>query len=168
MRIFRVLPILGLLFGAHASPLESREPASHPLDARAPLDVCANVNVDLAVPDSLGTLTTVGRIDVCLCLSALPLFLKTNNVAIVAVQTASESVVTDILTKIIIGTAPNAHCVYPDHSTPICINGNPCGFQCTDGFTPYPPQYPTTCVCDAPNIVCNGKCVPPGSCLPFL
>ncbi|KAI0300653.1 hypothetical protein B0F90DRAFT_1629408 [Multifurca ochricompacta] len=95
--------------------------------------------------------------DVCLCLSALPLFLETNVVAILAVTIAGKSVVTDILTNLIIGAAPNAHCVYPDHSTPICINGNPCGFQCTDGFTPYPPQYPTTCVCNAPYMVCNGQ-----------
>ncbi len=60
MRLFRVLPILSLLFGARASSLESREPAAHPLDARDLLDVCASVNVELVVPNLLGVLTAVG------------------------------------------------------------------------------------------------------------
>ena len=47
MRLFHVLPILSLFFGARASSLGSREPAAHPLDARDLLDVCALVNTDV-------------------------------------------------------------------------------------------------------------------------
>jgi hypothetical protein len=62
MRLSRVIPALSLLFGARASSLDSREPASHPLDVRDLLDVCASINTELAVPDLLGVLTAVGVI----------------------------------------------------------------------------------------------------------
>ncbi|KAI9439296.1 hypothetical protein H4582DRAFT_2076001 [Lactarius indigo] len=164
MRLFRALPVLGLLFGARASSLQSREPAAHPLDERDLLDVCASVNTELVVPNILGILTAVGVIDVCLCLSALPLFLKTNVVALLGVTIAGEPVVTDILTNIILGNAPGSNCKYPMHSKPACIDRNPCRFTCTDGFTSFPPSNPTSCVCKAPKVVCNGKCVAPGAC----
>jgi hypothetical protein len=64
--------------------------------------------------------------------------------------------------------AANSNCVYPDYSTPACVNGlngNTCGFQCTDGFTASPPENPATCACEAPSVVCNGQCVSAaGSC----
>ena len=60
MRLSRVLPALGLLFGVRASQLDSRVP--HTLDARDPLDVCASLNTELVVPDLLGILTAVGVI----------------------------------------------------------------------------------------------------------
>ena len=41
MRLFHVLPILSLLFGAHAFSLDSRQSNAHPLDARDFSDVCA-------------------------------------------------------------------------------------------------------------------------------
>jgi hypothetical protein len=56
MRIFHVLPIFGLLFGASASSLDSRAPVAHPLDARDTLDVCAPIDVDLQDPNLLGNL----------------------------------------------------------------------------------------------------------------
>ncbi|KAI0290225.1 hypothetical protein BC826DRAFT_1106580 [Russula brevipes] len=164
MRLFRVIPVLSLLFGARASSLESREPASHPLDVRQLLDVCANIKTDLAVPDLLGVLKAVGVVDVCLCLSALPLFLQTNVVAILAVTVAGQDVTSRILADLITGAAPSAKCQYPDHSTPACIDGNPCAFTCTDGFTAFPQGNPSECRCKLPSIVCNGKCVARGSC----
>src|ERR1700730_619350 len=62
----------------------------------------------------------------------------------------------------IAGAAPSAKCQYPDHSTPACIDGNPCAFTCTDGFTPFPQGNPSECRCRPPSIVCNGKCVDSG------
>ena len=47
---------------------------------------------------------------------------------------------------------------------PACIDGDPCGFTCTDGYTASPPENPTTCLCAAPNVICNGNCVAPGAC----
>ncbi|KAH9036469.1 hypothetical protein EDB85DRAFT_758455 [Lactarius pseudohatsudake] len=164
MRLSRALPVLSLLFGARASFLESREPAAHPLDARELLDVCASVNADIVVPDVLGILSAVGAINVCLCLSALPLFLETNIVALLAVDIAGEQVVSDILANLILGKAPESHCNYPEHGVPVCVDGNPCRFRCIDGFTPFPPSNPTMCICSTPNVICNGKCVAPGAC----
>ena len=60
MRFFRVLPALGLLFGARASQLDSRVP--HTLDTRALLDVCADISLDLIAPDLLGILTLLGLV----------------------------------------------------------------------------------------------------------
>ncbi|KAF8476343.1 hypothetical protein DFH94DRAFT_109195 [Russula ochroleuca] len=158
MRLFRVLPALSLLFGARASSsLDSRAPAPHRNDARDLLDVCASVDTNLVVPDILNILTAVGVIDVCLCLSALPLFLETNIVAILGIDIAGEPEVTKILTNLINKGAPQ-NCNYPTHSTPACINGNPCGFTCTDSFTASPPTNPTDCVCNPPSVVCNGVC----------
>ncbi|KAH9980421.1 hypothetical protein BJV74DRAFT_109935 [Russula compacta] len=164
MRLFPVLPLLSLLFGvgARASSLDSRAPVPHPLDVRDLSDVCASLDTELVVPDALGILTAVGIIDVCLCLSDIPIFIQTNVVAILAVTIAGEQVVTDALTRLIIGNAPG--CNYPAHSTPVCADGNPCGFQCTDGFTASPPGNPTDCVCPSPSVICNGQCVAAGAC----
>jgi hypothetical protein len=63
----------------------------------------------------------------------------------------------------IINAAPT-NCHYPDHSVPACVNGNPCGFQCTNGFTPSPPISPQQCKCEAPKEVCNGVCQAKGAC----
>jgi hypothetical protein len=60
--------------------------------------------------------------------------------------------------------AANSNCRYPDHSIPACVSGNSCEFSCTDGFTAFPPNNPTTCICEAPSVVCNGQCVAAGSC----
>ncbi|TFY79981.1 hypothetical protein EWM64_g4030 [Hericium alpestre] len=54
--------------------------------------------------------------------------------------------------------APKSHCTFPEHATPICLNGDPCGFDCKDGFTPFPAKKPTECVCDLPKTVCNSVC----------
>ena len=61
MHFFCVFPILSLLFGAHASSLDSRQPNAHPLDARYVTDVCGNV-AKLVVPSAQGTNIVVGKI----------------------------------------------------------------------------------------------------------
>jgi hypothetical protein len=62
MRIFLVLPIFSILFGASASSLDSRWLDAHPLDARDGLDLCAFVNADLVVGggDYLLSVGTIG------------------------------------------------------------------------------------------------------------
>jgi hypothetical protein len=63
MRLFSVLPVLGLLLGTRASSHDLREPAPHRLVVRSPIvDVCAAIQTDLVVTDSFGTLTAVGEI----------------------------------------------------------------------------------------------------------
>ncbi|KII84764.1 hypothetical protein PLICRDRAFT_45568 [Plicaturopsis crispa FD-325 SS-3] len=123
------------------------------LGRRALLDVCANVDVDLNV---LGIV--FGKIDVCLCLSAIPTFLETNVVAIAAVDLLGIADVTAALTALINAAPDHKTCHYPDHALPQCIPGSPCGFSCSDGFVPSLPQDPTQCVCPAGKKVCNGVC----------
>jgi hypothetical protein len=135
MRLFHVLPILGLLFGVSASSLDSRAPAAHPLDTRELLDVCASVNVDLQAPELLGDLLGVSGVigqfhtplstdfkvslpmlltDVCLCLSALPLFLETNVVALLGVKILGTEAITDLLTNIVRGMCYRTLKMCPD------------------------------------------------------
>ncbi|KAH9974992.1 hypothetical protein BGW80DRAFT_1251189 [Lactifluus volemus] len=165
MRLFKHLSLLGLFFGARASSLKTREPAAHPLDARELLDVCALVKTsDVDFPDQVAILSFMGII--CLCKSSLPAFIQTNPYAIVAVAEAQggASTVTSVLSDIIDLYAAISNCPYPDHSIPVCVDRNACAFKCMDGFTASPPDNPTTCVCDASSVVCNGQCVEPGSC----
>jgi len=108
-------------------------------------------------------LIPVGKIDVCLCLSDIPYFIKHDAVALLAVAFVGEASVIRILTNLVTDFAKKAVCIYPPHSTPTCAHGN-CGFNCTDGFTPSPQAKPTTCECQSPNVVCNGTCVDPSSC----
>ncbi|KAN0135193.1 hypothetical protein V8E53_007084, partial [Lactarius tabidus] len=65
----------------------------------------------------------------------------------------------------IIDNAPT-NCNYPANSVPACVDGNPCGFTCADGYTASPLDNSTECVaaCTTPNIVCNGQCVAAGAC----
>lgn len=58
----------------------------------------------------------------------------------------------------ITSSSSHSSCTYPDHGVAVCKLGNPCGFTCTDGFTPSPASHPTTCACKSPNTVCNGVC----------
>lgn len=121
----------------------------------------------------------------CLCLSALPVFLQTNVLALAAVDVAGLAKVDAIIRALVCAgwlqimhaafesltlpsqineRAPSSKCNYPDHSKPACIDGDPCRFTCEDGFMPFPMQHPTKCVCSAPSIVCNGQCVAAGAC----
>ncbi|KAH9974995.1 hypothetical protein BGW80DRAFT_1488004 [Lactifluus volemus] len=162
MHLFKFLSLLCLFFGARAlSSLKTRGPGSHPLAARELLDVCAFMSGDIIIPNAEDFYFPVGAIDVCLCTSSLPLFIQTNPIAVAAVREArgGEPTVTSILTDLINKAAAHSCCLYPDHSIPSCVDGNPCGFRCTDGFTASPPDDPTTCICEAPLVVCNGQCV---------
>jgi hypothetical protein len=59
-RLFKVLSILSLLFGARASFLTTRLPAPHPLDVRQVSNVCANINEQFPFPGSSAVAFTVG------------------------------------------------------------------------------------------------------------
>ncbi|KAF6756712.1 hypothetical protein DFP72DRAFT_893569 [Ephemerocybe angulata] len=54
-------------------------------------------------------------------------------------------------------TCPKS-CKFPAHSEPHCSLIKPCGFDCTNGYLPHPPLFPTKCVCTWPFTECNGKC----------
>jgi hypothetical protein len=121
MRLLSALPALALLLGARVSDAhrhDGREPHFH--DTRELLDICANINVNLAA--DLGILDTdvhLGRstfrlgnsclaftnakpsIDICLCISALPLFIKANANVAAIVDIAGENAVTALLTALV-------------------------------------------------------------------
>jgi len=131
--------------------------ASSSLTQRAVLDVCANIDANLEV-DLLGISIVVGLLDVCLCLSVLPTFITTDIIAIAAVDLVGEASVIAALTALINDAPDHQSCSYPDNASPVCQVGSPCGFTCSNGFTPSPAKNPTSCVCESPKTVCNGVC----------
>ena len=96
MRLFHVLSILSLLFGARAFSLDSRQSDAHPLDARDVSDVCATLDPldpsEVNLLNALLPLGLLGQFDVsmsqpisrvlsviigsCLCLSQVSQFLE--------------------------------------------------------------------------------------------
>jgi hypothetical protein len=54
-------------------------------------------------------------------LSALPVFLETNAIALAVIKVAGIPIATDILTHLILGQAANSDCEFPEHSHPACL-----------------------------------------------
>jgi len=172
MRLFRSLPALALILGARASVHRARDNDRggdsdrdrHDNDVLELLDVCAYIEADIT--EHLGIVNTAGHqhLEVCLCLSALPVFIQANAVAIATAKVAGIAAVNELLTALINGAAPSSNCYYPDHSKPRCEGRNPCAFDCTDGFSHDSDDESKECKCKAPNQICNGKCVPKGAC----
>ncbi|KAH7093905.1 hypothetical protein BKA62DRAFT_663412 [Auriculariales sp. MPI-PUGE-AT-0066] len=116
------------------------------------LDVCANVNVDLFA--LLGLINLGGLVNVCLCLSALPVFVDTNIVAKLVVALTSRDAVLDALTDLLNKGKGSQQCTYPPHCTPSCTNADPCGWECPKPWV----KKDGKCVCPAPYYECDGKC----------
>ncbi|TCD70117.1 hypothetical protein EIP91_004846 [Steccherinum ochraceum] len=127
------------------------------LVSRGLTDTCAEVDAGLSV-NILGISIVVGLIEVCLCISGIPVFLKENSVAIAAVNLAGIASVSAELTTMINTAKGHQKCTYPDNCDPLCDKSNPCGFQCKNGFSPSPAKNPKDCVCLPPKTVCNGIC----------
>ncbi|GLB42741.1 hypothetical protein LshimejAT787_1201900 [Lyophyllum shimeji] len=143
-----------------ASLLSSAVAFNHLIErADATADVCGEVDDLLKVPNVFlpGKSITIGKITACLCISTLPHFMSTNALAISASALVGKPKTNAALTELIRG-CPWQSCRYPPHSVPECQHGNPCGFTCKDGYTPYPSYRPTMCVCNKPFTECNGKC----------
>ncbi|KAI0783350.1 hypothetical protein C8Q75DRAFT_810936 [Abortiporus biennis] len=125
------------------------------LEARTFTDTCAEVDAGLSI-DLLGIRITVGLIQVCLCLSGIPDFIKADAVAIAAVNLVGVASVTAEVTAMINGAKGHKNCIFPDHADPFCSASDFCGFHCKDGFELSPDKK--DCICPAPKIVCNGQC----------
>ncbi|OBZ68560.1 Protein priA [Grifola frondosa] len=127
--------------------------------SRGTSDVCADVDAELVIPGLLGTPPfPIGILDLCLCLSGIPALMATNPLVITATALDGQTAIKAVLTDMVNSAKDHETCSYPDNADASCIKGNPCGFSCTNGFTPQPASKPTDCVCNAPNKVCNGVC----------
>ncbi|KAI0266387.1 hypothetical protein BC834DRAFT_126187 [Gloeopeniophorella convolvens] len=154
MRLF--LPMfVGLAAISQTAASQGRTLRQH-AEPRALLDICISLDADVfANVDPLGIPASafVG-LDLCLCLSALPLAITTS----LDLQTIAKVYGEDLLSSVLealINTAPNRHhCQYPPHSHSICEHGNPCGFGCEPPYIP----YGTQCICPPPYSLCNGIC----------
>lgn len=120
-------------------------------------DDCAEVSATLVVP-FLGQSQPIGPVKACLCVSAIPEFISTSPLAATAVGLAGEAAVIAALTAMIEASAGKQECSYPPHSVASCESSNPCYFSCTNGYTAYPSDVPTQCVCEPPYTECNGNC----------
>jgi len=128
-------------------PLSSRQ-FQYP---RALFDVCSDIDLGSALESVIGV--NLGNLgDICLCLSGFPLDLDLYTNLQVPASLLGGTTLNSLLQSLVKGDG--AKCTYPDHASPACASGNPCGFTCTDGFV----QVGAACVCTPPNIVCNGKC----------
>ncbi|KAH9974983.1 hypothetical protein BGW80DRAFT_1487984 [Lactifluus volemus] len=65
-RLFKLLSILSLLFGARVSFLTAHLLAPHPLDVRQVSNACANNNEQFIFPD-ISAVTVAFTIDTCPC-----------------------------------------------------------------------------------------------------
>ncbi|KZO97232.1 hypothetical protein CALVIDRAFT_80187 [Calocera viscosa TUFC12733] len=121
------------------------------------LDVCASIELNIFA--ELGLITDLldllnlglpigitGEIDVCLCLSALPLFLTANVDAAAAVSIAGDNAVTAVL-EAINSISGGRKCQYPPHSESVCTSSTPCGWKCNAGYQ----QVGNQCVSSSPS-----------------
>jgi hypothetical protein len=70
----------------------------HQYHPRSLIDICANVDADLKLLDIV-----VGRIDLCLCVSAIPQLLSTNLILKAGVLLVGKSAVTAAVTALVCG-----------------------------------------------------------------
>ncbi|KAJ7280205.1 hypothetical protein C8J57DRAFT_120913 [Mycena rebaudengoi] len=124
------------------------------------IDVCGEVEAELKIPNLFkkGQFITIGIIKECLCISTLPQYVTSNLLALGAVALVGKATVIDQLTDMVNKCSGRQQCRYPPHSVPSCKRGYPCFFTCKDGYSAYPVDKPTQCVCAAPYKECNGKC----------
>jgi len=95
MKFFKTITLALLAVGANAAAVANRQI----------LDLCAFVDTELTA-NVLGVTKDFGAIDLCLCVSALPVFLTTNLVAIAAVEALGAVDVIALLTALINGGPP--------------------------------------------------------------
>ncbi|KZV69608.1 hypothetical protein PENSPDRAFT_753248 [Peniophora sp. CONT] len=126
---------------------------------RSLIDVCAALDLDLQLLDILpgGKPLITGHIDVCLCLSVLPGFVKSDPACQAAAQHIGHEGVLGMLQDHMNNATSKQQCTYPPHAQAkaTCDSSDPCGsWECSDGYKKSGDQ----CVCAAPSTECNGHC----------
>ncbi|KAL5483459.1 hypothetical protein ACEPAI_8690 [Sanghuangporus weigelae] len=149
------------------SGVDGRDSIQHQISHRVPssiLDTCAYIDSTLSeflgyIP---GTINGDGEdipVQTCLCTSEVKTFIEFSNLTI-GDMGADEL---ELAAEEYIAEHPGAqHCVYPPNSSPRCSRGDPCGYECTNGFKHQSYRIwggvKNECTCPSPNIVCNGRC----------
>ena len=161
MHIFRVLPVLTLLLGARASPVDSSDPAPYRLDVRADniTQVCFPGSAAGVAPgvDSQTSGSTFHlrfmpeyvseRSAECVCFPAtgIPADVITDG-GFDTVGNGAALGVCDRRFKLCTGGHPpdlipqlnpdTQGCAYPTDGVPSCTTENPCAYTCKNGNTP--------------------------------
>ncbi|KAI0270428.1 hypothetical protein BC834DRAFT_818875 [Gloeopeniophorella convolvens] len=126
------------------------------VEHRALLDICVSLDADVlanAGPLDIPITAFLG-LDLCLCLSALPLAITTDLRLAALANIFGKDALNAVLVALINTVPERQHCSYPPHSKSLCQVGNPCGFDCDAPWKPSGSQ----CVCPPPYSVCNGVC----------
>ncbi|THH26726.1 hypothetical protein EUX98_g7464 [Antrodiella citrinella] len=139
--------------------IKSRQAKVH----RDLLDVCVGLDADLVLSEIIqdGKALVAGHLDVCLCVSLIPDFIKVNVVAQTAVNLLGVAKVSALIEGLINDDPGCQHCTFPEHGQSVCAPDWPCQFQCQDGYSPYTnpgDAHPSSCSCPAPMTECNGQC----------
>ncbi|KAG8987637.1 Dihydroxyacetone synthase [Tulasnella sp. JGI-2019a] len=135
-------------------------------------DICAYIDVEIAVDVNLGLIDLDVNVDVkaCLCLNTLVDFCAQKAAAQGLTTTQHTKLLTSLKNMIQRPGGAGKMCTYP--STPGCSQScsasNVCGFTCPVGYKPSTDQYNNpTCVCSSSDYwSCNGQCIPNGQLCP--
>ncbi|RDB26729.1 hypothetical protein Hypma_005397 [Hypsizygus marmoreus] len=132
---------------------------------RAIIDTCISITGDVfAVLAGIIDPGSYVDLRICVCLQDLDIWLDTNADAQILIGLLGREAVRALL-NVLLAIGPTnplpEECTFPDHSQRICVAGEPCAFECTDGYT----EENGVCVCAPPNLECNGVCGSfPGGC----
>ncbi|KAI0692953.1 hypothetical protein BC835DRAFT_1416227 [Cytidiella melzeri] len=96
--------------------------ASYRLHNRDTVDVCAQLDALLEVPEEFAGTIPIGLLSVCLCISGIPDFLEINPVAVAAVVVAGVPATTAAITALINTAATHTSCTFPDQAAPSCTS----------------------------------------------
>ncbi|KAF5381697.1 hypothetical protein D9615_005455 [Tricholomella constricta] len=135
--------------GAHARLLAARQ-YKLPRDV---IDTCVSVSGDV-LARQIGLLDPGSYADqqVCLCTSDIDSWLDINPLAQTLVALFGRTGASALL-QTFLGIS-GATCTFPTHAQRICVQDDPCAFECIDGYT----DVGGVCVCEAPDSECNGIC----------
>ncbi|KAF9786666.1 hypothetical protein BJ322DRAFT_664639 [Thelephora terrestris] len=145
MRVF--FSLVALVAGAQA--------LSNPLNQKrgGGSDVCSSSGCSLSFDNPVtGKTTNFGNYDQCTCLSQVNSVVKSNSMLSTAASIFGNNKVSDYISNHV--RTSGSTCNYPDHSTPACSSGNPCGFECCDGYS----SHGGSCACLPPYSDCGGVC----------
>ncbi|KAI0071614.1 hypothetical protein K474DRAFT_587616 [Panus rudis PR-1116 ss-1] len=128
------------------------------VERRAILDVCAYIDTSallgINIPGLGLPIEALGHIEICLCLSALPVSINLNAELQALALIHGKDTVSAALAALINGCPNSQHCQAPAHGHLQCTKDDPCGVVCDAPYI----KHGNQCVCAPPLMECNGKC----------